>query len=316
MTKYFLLPAVAFSLIGCATANGLLNATASPVGLNFFTPTPGATAAPTVGAPSAAPPPVAARVNGTPILLSTLSQDVSLIRNVSAQGGFDGTPPEVDEVREQVLNKLIDQLLIEQQAELLGLNISAQDLAVNAQTIQNQAGSREKFEAWLADNSLTEQQFLDRLDEQLTARRLYEQITSQVPDQADQISLRYMWITEAHIAQEVEQQIVNQQAFSQIIEAQFQKYPDLLETGRLDWFPEHAGYLPAEVEPLVFKSQPGDIIGPTFVSGKYFFAEVEEVEYDRPLALDRKQALKQQVFLRWLHQKRTEAQIEQFVTLN
>ena len=307
---------VAFSLAGCSITNALQDTTASPVAVDFFTPTRAATAVPTVGAPPATLSAVAARVNGTPILLDTVLQEVSTFSDVRAQVITDSTPLDVAETEVQVLNRLIDQLIIEQQARLMGLEVSAEDLATRAQAIREKAGSREQFEAWLSNNRLSEQRFLSDLETELTAKRLYDKITEDVPFQAEQVSLRYLRIADPHLAQEVEQQLANQKEFSQVIDEQISNNPSYAETGRLDWFPEHAGYLPTEVEQLVFQSQPGKILGPIFVSGKYYFVEMEGMESNRPLALDRQQALRQQVFLRWLHQKRTEANIEKSVTLN
>ena len=312
LTKLSLPLAVALSLIGCTFTNGLFPKTASPVSVNFFTPTP----APTVGAPLVATPVVAARVNGSPILLDTVLQEVSVFRQSLTQGEVDNTPPSVAEIKERVLNKLIDQLIIEQQAELLGLKVSAEDLAISAEAIQNKAGSQEQFEAWLLSNQLAEEQFLKNLEAELTTQRLYDQITENVPAQTDQASVRYLWVTDQEQAQIVEQQIVSQMSFDQITAEQANNSPDLAGEDQLDWFPESAGFLPAEVETLVFRSQPGEIVGPIFVSGKYYFVDVEEIEEDRTLTLDRQQALKKQLFLRWLRQKRMEAQIEKIVTLN
>lgn len=312
MTKYFLPLAVTLSLVGCAFTSDLLPKTASPVSVNFFTPTP----APTVGAPLVASPVVAARVNGSPILLDTVLQEVSVFRNSLTQGEVDNTPPTVAEVKEQVLNKLIDQLIIEQQAELLGIKVSAEDLTISAEAIRKKAESQEQFEAWLLSNQLNEQQFLKHLETELITQRLYDQITDDVSVQSEQALVRYLWVADQEQSQDVEQQIASQMSFDQIMKDQVKKNPGRSESGQLDWFPEYAGFLPAEVETLVFRSRPGDIVGPVFVSGKYYFVEVGEIEQDRPLTLDRQQALKKQLFLRWLRQKRMEAQIEKLITLN
>jgi parvulin-like peptidyl-prolyl isomerase len=313
LTKYSLPLAVALSLAGCNFTNGLLPKTATPVSVNFFTPTP----VPTVSAPLVASPVVAARVNGSPILLDTVLQEVSVFRHSLTQlGEADSTPPAVTEIREQVLNKLIDQLIIEQQADLLGIKVSTEELAISAEGIRNKAESEEQFEAWLLSNQLTEEQFLNNLEAELTAQRLYDQITDNVPAQTDQAVIQYLWVTGQEQAQNVEQQIESQMNFDQIVEDQVNKNPGVLESGKIDWFPEDAGFLPAEVEAVVFQSQPGTITGPVFVSGKYYFVDVEEIEQDRPLTLDRQQALKKQLFQRWLRQKRMEAQIERLITLN
>jgi parvulin-like peptidyl-prolyl isomerase len=313
LTKYFLPLAVALSLAGCNFTNGLLPKTATPVSVSFFTPTP----APTVGAPLVASPVVAVRVNGSPILLDTVLQEVSVFRHSLTQlGEADSTLPTVTEIKEQVLNKLIDQLIIEQQAARLGIGVSAEELAINAEAIRNKSESEEKFEAWLLSNQLTEEQFLKNLEAELTTQRLYDRITDNVPTQTDQAAIRYLWVTGQEQAQNVEQQIGNQMNFDQIAEDQVNNNPGLSGSGKIDWFPENAGFLPAEVETVVFQSQPGNIIGPVFVSDKYYFVDVEETEQDRPLTLDRQQALKKQLFQRWLRQKRMEAQIEKLITLN
>jgi parvulin-like peptidyl-prolyl isomerase len=311
LAKYFLPLMVAVSLVGCTFTDSLLNRAATPVSVNFFTPTPVST----VGAPVTTPA-VAARVNGTPIFLDTVLQEVALFKQSLAQEEVDGTPPAATQIKDQVLSRLIDQLIIEQQAGLLGLSVSEEDVAISAQAIRNKAESQAEFETWLLTNRLTEQQFLRELETELTTRRLYDQITADVPVQTDQARVRYLWVVGRDLAQEIENWLVNQIEFDQIIEEQINNNPGLSESGQLNWFPLHAGLLPAEVETLVFRSQPGEIVGPIFVSDRYYFVEVEGIEKDRPLTLDRQQALKKQVFLRWLRQKRLEAQIERPVTLN
>jgi hypothetical protein len=63
----------------------------------------------------------------------------------------------------------------------LGLQIDPAEVEAQAQATISQLGSQEKFEAWLGNNQLSQQEFLDSLRAELLANKLFEQLTGETP---------------------------------------------------------------------------------------------------------------------------------------
>jgi hypothetical protein len=234
----------------------------------------------------------------------------------TGQAGNGGSLTTEEEIEAQVLEKLILQTLMEQHARLLNLSVPPAELQTAYKTLLIEFQSEQAFEVWLSSNNLDDRQLQDALKSELVAAKLFEFVTQQIPNRVDQVKVVYLWVTEDAVAEEVSHLLNQGQPFTQVAEALAQKYPDGFGYNQLSWFPAQAAFLPEAVETEVFQAQTNDLIGPIESSGKYYFVHVKEQATDLQLAPDRESALKQHYFSKWLHQKRSEAQIEKFITLN
>lgn len=191
--------------------------TASPVSFSTATPvlalsghdeTSGAAPEPTVEIA----PPLAARVNGEPILLERYQAHVTQMEQAFNRQDPDGSSNQaaVAELRQQVLEGLIEQKVIEQQAAALGISVSQAAVEAEAQRFMTEFEPHTRFDTWLADNGLTDAMFLIDLRAQLIANRVYEQVTHNVVEETIEATKRQKqavfdeWLAEKRAEAEVE----------------------------------------------------------------------------------------------------------------
>ena len=129
--------------------------------------------------------PLAGRLNGQPIFLADFEKQVARLEAALKAQGLDPAGAEgqarLSQLRQQVFEALVDQALVEEQARLLGLQIEPAEVEAQAQATISQLGSQEQFEAWLVNNQFSQQEFLDSLQAELLANKLFEQITGETP---------------------------------------------------------------------------------------------------------------------------------------
>jgi peptidyl-prolyl cis-trans isomerase SurA len=117
---------------------------------------------------------VVAVVNDQVITLSEVNEDgQTFFRKISEQVTPDELSEAIARAREEVLSRLIDKLLIAQEAKKLQISVSDQDVSAAAERIQNQKGiDHETFLAELAAMGLTEASYLDNLKNQILQSKL------------------------------------------------------------------------------------------------------------------------------------------------
>jgi len=167
-------------LSGCnqatATASPTVTATTQPP-TPTPTPTPMATATPDRSLENGRP--LAARVNQQPIFLADYQRQLAhFTRTLQAQGVDVNGQITAKRLRQQVLESLIDQTIIEQQAALLGITVTNAMVITKIQETITQ--SQVSLENWLAKNQLTEQELQTMVRQQLLANQLFEQVTTQM----------------------------------------------------------------------------------------------------------------------------------------
>jgi foldase protein PrsA len=274
--------------------------------------------------PEAAPPtavenerPLAARVNDARIYLETYEKQVAQMTQALQAQDVDLTGESgqdtLTQVRRQVLEALIDQQIIEQQAAQLGITIS--DETVEAEAQENIGQDTAQFAEWLAANNLSYEEFKSTLRSQLIAGKLFEYITRDIPETAEQIRLRHIQVADEATARTLIEQLKTGADFATLAQAQSLDENSRANGGDLGWFPRGLGPIPAEVEAAAFSLQPGQISGPIQAALGFHIIKLEEREANRPLNQEMQQALRQKFFTDWLMKQRASASIERFVEL-
>lgn len=252
-------------------------------------------------------------MNDQPILLSRYQASVATFaQTLEAQGtpidSNDGQA-QLDTVREQVFEGLVDQQIIQQYARQVGIAVTEPEVKTAAQELRRQTATADQFEQWLTSNNLSERQFLDDLRFQLIANRVIDRVTQDVPQSAQQVRLQLVWVPESADADAIVSQITRGQSFDNLVASgQYQSRV-------LDWFPRQTGVVPKAAEEVAFSLQPGDISGPIQTENGYYIIKLEGKEANRPLSIDTRQQLKKQVFELWLQKQRALARVERFVAL-
>ena len=140
---------------------------------------------------------LAARVNNQPIFLEAYEKQVIRFEQTLTAQGVDLTSQSgqtiLAQVRQQVLEMLVDQLIIEQQAAKLNVIVMEQTVEAEAKNIA-QTQSQAQFEAWLSANNLSFEEFKETLRSQLIANQVFETVTSSVSETTEKERVFSDWL--------------------------------------------------------------------------------------------------------------------------
>ncbi|MDX1524062.1 MAG: peptidylprolyl isomerase [Anaerolineae bacterium] len=259
--------------------------------------------------------PLAATVNDQPIYLDMFEKQVAQFEQSLAAQGVDlsteSGQAQLDQIKGQVLNALIDQAIIEQEAAKFSIVVS--DETVEAATQESIEQGQVQFEDWLANNNLTLEEFKETLRFQLVANQMYEQLTANLPDVAEQVQLRQIVVADENTARDVIDRLKAGQDFAELAATYSLDESNRDNGGLLGWFPRNAGLVPPEVEALAFSINPNEVSGPVKTVLGFHIIQLENKEAERPIEAEMLQALREKLFTDWLTERRAASKIERFV---
>ena len=294
------------SLTLAAACNG--TATPTPVSGG---PTPviaGATAISTPE-PTATQLPLAATVNGQPIYQADYEAEVARFEAGVASLGRD-LAQEVN-YRQRVLDALIDKAILLQAAGQAGLTVT--DVEVQAAFDQAivERGGQAQFDAWLATNLYTADQFRAELRDGILTAAIQSQIADSVPDEVDQVHARHILLATADEANKILADLSAGADFATLAVERSLDQSSRINGGDLGWFPL-SGLTVKEVAEAAFGLQPGQTSG--VVQSQLGYHIVQTLERGpHPLSPAAKALLQQQAINAWRADQRVKAAIETFV---
>jgi len=261
--------------------------------------------------------PLAARVNGQPILLADYEKQVAQFEAALSDQGLDLSGEEgqaaLAQIRRQVLEAMINQLLTEQAAAREGIAISDEEVEARIQVDIQDVGDESKFEQWLADTNLTREDYRAILRSELIYGAMFERVTATVPTSAAQVHVRYILLESEEEARNVLAQLQAGGDFTALAQ-EFSRDESTRESGGdLGWFPQGLELMPPEVEAAAFALEIGQTSGVIASQFGYYILQLLERDPDRPLSSEMRQSLKGQTFTRWLEEQRAAATLERFV---
>lgn len=288
--------------------------TMPPAGQSPPSPTP-------QGAPPTVPPsptpdrPLAARVNGQPIYLADFERQVAQYQDALAAAGEDLSTPEgqqkLIQMRGQILDWMIEQVLIEQAAAKMGIQVSDEEVnAAIAQIVQD-AGSEEAFRERLERSGMTLQDLRTQLRAELLRNRVLEQIQKTVPEQAEQVHARHILVDTPERAEYIRAQLMAGADFAQLARQFSQDESTRDAGGDLGWFPRGILLAP-EVEEAAFSLQAGQISDVVRSAFGYHIVQTLERRQDAPISPEHRQLLQEQAVQRWMETLWAQATIERF----
>lgn len=164
---------------------------------------------------------VAARVNGDDISYSAFQNSYSNLYNLYQriyQGKFDANVEKQLNLPKQALRQLIDELLLVQEAERRGLNVSKDELVKSIAQYdafkQNGVFNRARYLQVLSYQRMTPEQFETSQRRQLLTQKVRDQLQQGVSvteeemkaayhKEKDQVDLNYCWVTPALVEAKV-----------------------------------------------------------------------------------------------------------------
>lgn len=248
---------------------------------------------------------VIARVNGQDITLDTFQETLEQ-REVQA-----GQIPDVAAFQDGVLTSLIEQALIMQGAQRLGIAVS--DAEVDAEVAANRqlAGSDEAWANWLVINGFDEAAFRSSVAEALLTARVRDAVTAAQQGEMPVVHARHIVVRSEADATALLQRLNAGEDFGTLAQAESIDESSGRQGGDLGWFAEGELLFP-EVARTAFALEPGMVAGP--IRSDLGFHLIQTLEKStRTVEGAELAALVQAQFERWLAEQFASAAIERYL---
>ncbi len=261
------------------------------------------TAPPTSTLPEPTPTsePMAARINGEGISLEFFQSE--LARYQQTLIAMELPLPAEDEMRETVINDLVDQVLLKQGAEAGGYIVSDEDYQSEVNNLINDLGAAEALDAWMAEQGYNAAQFEYAMRLSIAASKQKATIADSVPEAVAQVHARQIFAYTSDGAQRALTSLNSGTDFDEIAWTY-----DPISGGDLSWFPR--GYLTVEVvEVAAFSLGIGEV-SPIIESDLgYHIIKVLEIDEAHPLTSDARISLQRNALQEWLKISREQADV-------
>ncbi len=260
--------------------------------------------------------PLAAQVNGQPIYLVDYERQVAQYQEAMASSGIDLVSEEGQQrllqAREQILNWMVEQVLVEQAAASMGIVVTDEQIEAELTSLLEDVGGEEAFQARLEQNDMTLQDVRTELRAQLIGAAVVEQVTAAVPTTAEHVHARHILVDTQEEAERLLAQLQAGADFAELARTYSQDESTRAAGGDLGFFP-HGVLLAPEVDEAAFALQPGQISGVVASSFGYHIVQVIEREPERTLSPDNLQLLREQAFSDWIGNLWAQAIVERYV---
>jgi peptidyl-prolyl cis-trans isomerase C len=249
--------------------------------------------------------PMAARINGDGILLSDFEAEMQRYQAGLTELGQEYDPVSAKQI---VLDTMIDQVLLAQNAMEEGYASDDAILQSRYSELADEAGGEEALKTWINKNFYTDESFRRALALDMAAVWMRNKIISQVAQTADQVRARQILVQSENEAIAIERQLQVGKDFETLA---FEYDP--LTGGDLGWFP--SGYLlQPDVEKAAFSLQPGQFSGIIPTSYGYHIVFVKERDSQHPLSPLTLQFMQHKALDKWLSDMRVQSAIEILVS--
>ena len=216
------------------------------------------------------------------------------------------------QMRRQVLDSMIEQVLIKQAAAQEGVAISDEELEATIQQSIEEGGGQASFEEWLQTSDLTYGDFKEEIRFQLLAQAIFERVTDSIPTTAEQVHARHIVVNTEEEAQAILTRLQAGEDFAALARQHSQDENTKEAGGDLGFFPRGL-LLSPEVEEAAFALQPGQISEVVRSQFGYHIVQVLEKVPERPLPPELLNSLKEQAFAGWMQERWDGATIERFI---
>ena len=275
------------------------------------TPTPTLSPTPTLP-PTETPIPLAALVNNEPILEQVYETKLEQFRE-----WYGDQTPDGQDVRVFTLDNRITQLLLEQAAVELGIDIPAPAIEQSVAEAKADSGGDEAYQVWLETSGFTEETFRAQVGEEMLVQAVLNIVTQDVPSTDEFVRARYIQVDDITQAETVLAELAAGADFAVLVELYSIEPSKAVTKGDLGFFNRGTLFVP-EVEEVAFALQPmevSDIITTAREDGTSTHYVVQTITREPFRALSAEQhAIKlQQHFEDWLQARRDSADIQTFI---
>lgn len=258
---------------------------------------------------------VAARVNGQGIPLDLYNRQVTQATTAFLQQGIDPKTPggaeALKSLKQQVLDQMINDVVIAQQADKEGIKVTDNDLNARlAQMIQD-AGSVDKLNEYMKQNQLTLTDFCSQIRSNILGEAMLDRVTAALPTSVEQIHVAQILVSTPQLADSLLKQLRAGADFATLAKQYSMDEASKVNGGDLGWAPR--GRFDPQFEAIAFQLKPGQISEVVQTQFGYHIIKLLEYDKSRPLPPELIQDARQRAFLATLQAWRTEMKIEQLV---
>ncbi|MCS7251688.1 MAG: SurA N-terminal domain-containing protein [Anaerolineae bacterium] len=268
--------------------------------------------------PTASVPAIAARVNGTPILLSEFEKRVAAYEQEWIRNGLDPSSEEgrrrLAELPRQILEGMIEEILIEQHAASMGVTVSPEEVETALAQFVSESGGPETFRQRLAALGMTEEEFRRNQRAAILAQKVFERLTADIPSATEQVHARHIQVSSEEKARHLLARLQRGEDFIELARQHSENEATRELGGDLGWFARGTLSIP-ELEEAAFATPPGQITLVTTPHGYHLLLVVER-DPARPLSEDQKDLLRQRQIQEQLRKWRAGARVEIFIPLS
>lgn len=255
---------------------------------------------------------LAAQVNGTPVTLVEFEKRLAFFNS-----GEGVQVANQDDLANFVLETLINDVLVQQAAEQMGVVVSDEQVQTEIAAMEQLAIAQSStLDAFLAQNNLAREDYPHQVRLTLLTEQLNAVITADMPTSGPQIHARHILVADETTAQEVLTRLENGEDFTALAE-QYSLDPSNREAGGdLGWI-SPGDLLQPEVEDAIF-SLPANSRAPEPVQSILGYHIIETIarEENRPLDPLHLAEQRQLAWDTWLNQQRASAVIARYVGPN
>jgi len=257
----------------------------------------------------------AAMVNGKPIPMAQYERQMELAINYLQQHGVDTQSFQgrelLAQVKEEVLDQLIEQELINQAAAKEGFTVTDEEIDKELASLVQEAGGQERLDAWMQANKLTQQDLRQALRDQILSDKVFQKVTASVATTAEQVHASHILVATREEANAVLTRLKNGEDFAKLAAEVSLDEGSKDNGGDLGFFPK--GALIPELEEAAFALQPGQFSDPVQTAYGFHIVLVVAREANRPLSPELLHAAQQEAFTQWLESQKAAAKIEKLV---
>ncbi len=256
--------------------------------------------------------PLAARVNGISVPLEFYNREMAQTQAAMVQQGIDPKSASGQErlknLRQQVLDQVINDAIIAQQAEREGVKVADDELNAQLSQAAQDAGGLAPFNDYLSKNQLSIADLCAQLRANYIGEAMLNRVTSALPTNVEQVHARHILVPTPTLAQMVLTQVRQGKDFAALAQQYSVDEASKANGGDLGWFPR--GVMELQFEAAAFQLVPGqssDVVQTRF---GYHIIKVDERESSRSLPPEILSNMREQAFLAWLQAVRETMKIE------
>jgi peptidyl-prolyl cis-trans isomerase C len=292
--------------------------TTTPQDADSSEPSPSPTETEELSSPTPEPP-LAVRVNGQPLYLADYEHAVQQYEADLTLRDIDSTSEEgqaeMDQAKPWILNVMIEQILIEQEAAKLGVVVSDAEVDAYLQTVIEENDGEEAFLAELAERGETYESAWKDVRIGLLGMAMTQRVVDAVPTISEHVHARHILVDTLEEGERVLSQLQASADFASLSQAYSQDLSTRDRGGDLGFFPRGILVAP-EVEEVAFALQPGQFSGVISSTLGYHIVQVTERDPAREVSPENLRLLQEGAVLEWVEGLWASASVERYVEAN